>query len=56
MGAPLSKIEATMDYLEEILPDRMVVNHCTGSVVISRMLDRFGARFIPGQSGLSLEL
>jgi 7,8-dihydropterin-6-yl-methyl-4-(beta-D-ribofuranosyl)aminobenzene 5'-phosphate synthase len=56
MGAPISKVEATMDYLEEILPDRMIINHCTGSVVISRMLDRFGERFIPGQAGLALEV
>ncbi len=52
MGAPLPKVEATMDFLEEVLPDRIIVNHCTGSVVMSRMLDRFKDRFIPGQTGL----
>jgi len=56
MGAPVSKIEATMDFLDEILPDRMIINHCTGSIVMSRMLDRFGPRFTPGQTGLAMSL
>ena len=56
MGAPVSKVEATMDFLEEILPDRMIINHCTGSIVMSRMLDRFGERFIPGTTGMMLQL
>lgn len=56
MGAPPEKVAKTMDFLEEVLPDRMIVNHCTGTVVMSRMLDRFKDRFIPGQTGLSLEV
>jgi len=56
MGAPLSRVEATMEFLEEISPGRMVFNHCTGSVVMSRMLDRFGGAFIPGQTGLVMEV
>lgn len=56
MGAPESKIEATMKFLDEDPPDRIVVNHCTGSVVISRMLDRYPGRFIPGQAGMMLQL
>jgi 7,8-dihydropterin-6-yl-methyl-4-(beta-D-ribofuranosyl)aminobenzene 5'-phosphate synthase len=56
MGAPVSKVEATMDFLEEILPDKMIINHCTGSIVMSRMLDRFGPRFVPGQTGLAMAL
>jgi 7,8-dihydropterin-6-yl-methyl-4-(beta-D-ribofuranosyl)aminobenzene 5'-phosphate synthase len=52
MGAPLDKVEKTMDFLEEVVPDKIIVNHCTGSVVMSRMLDRFGDRFIPGNTGL----
>ena len=34
MGAPDAKIEATMDYLQEILPEKMMINHCTGTVVM----------------------
>jgi metal-dependent hydrolase (beta-lactamase superfamily II) len=56
MGAPVSKIEATMEYLDELRPEKMVINHCTGSVVMSRMLDRYGDRFIPGMTGLVLEV
>lgn len=56
MGAPESKIEATMEYLDRVTPERMVVNHCTGSAVISRMLDRYPGRFIPGQAGMTLQL
>jgi len=56
MGAPVSKIEATMEYLDEVLPDRMVINHCTGSIVMSRMLDRYGERFIPGMTGMVLQV
>jgi 7,8-dihydropterin-6-yl-methyl-4-(beta-D-ribofuranosyl)aminobenzene 5'-phosphate synthase len=56
MGAPISKVEATMDYLEEIAPGKMIFNHCTGSVVMSRMLDRFGGRFVPGNTGLATEV
>lgn len=54
MGAPLDKVEATMDFLEEILPDRIIVTHCTGAVVMSRMMDRFKDRFVPGMTGLSI--
>jgi 7,8-dihydropterin-6-yl-methyl-4-(beta-D-ribofuranosyl)aminobenzene 5'-phosphate synthase len=56
MGAPQSKIQATMEFLDEALPDKMVINHCTGSVVISRMLDRYRERFLPGQAGMVLNL
>lgn len=56
MGAPVSRIEATMDYLDEVMPDKIIINHCTGSVVISRMLDRYPGRFIGGQAGLMMEL
>ena len=56
MGAPVPKVEVTMDHLEEIAPDRMIFNHCTGSVVMSRMLDRFKSSFIPGATGLVVEL
>jgi len=56
MGAPVSRVEVTMDHLEEIAPDKMIFNHCTGSVVMSRMLDRFKSSFIPGATGLVTEL
>jgi 7,8-dihydropterin-6-yl-methyl-4-(beta-D-ribofuranosyl)aminobenzene 5'-phosphate synthase len=56
MGAPVSKVEVTMDHLEELAPDRMIFNHCTGSVVMSRMQDRFKGSFIPGATGLMVEL
>jgi len=56
MGAPVSKVEATMDFLEEIMPDKMIINHCTGTVVMSRMQDRFGERFLPGTTGLMMAL
>jgi 7,8-dihydropterin-6-yl-methyl-4-(beta-D-ribofuranosyl)aminobenzene 5'-phosphate synthase len=56
MGAPPAKVEATMDFLEEVLPEKIIVNHCTGSVVMSRMLDRFKDRFVPGHTGLVLTL
>jgi len=56
MGAPVSRVEVTMDHLEEIAPDKMIFNHCTGSVVMSRMLDRFKSSFIPGVTGLVTEL
>jgi 7,8-dihydropterin-6-yl-methyl-4-(beta-D-ribofuranosyl)aminobenzene 5'-phosphate synthase len=56
MGAPISKVEATMDFLEEIRPQIMMFNHCTGSVVMSRMQDRFKERFIPGATGILLQV
>lgn len=45
-----------MDFLEEVLPDKIVVNHCTGSVVMSRMQDRFKERFLPGATGMVLQV
>jgi len=56
MGAPLSKVKATMDFLEEVAPAKIIVNHCTGAVVMSRMMDRFKDRFIPGATGLVANL
>ncbi len=56
MGAPLDRVDKTMDFLEEVLPDRIVVNHCTGSVVMSRMQDRFKERFLPGATGMVLQV
>ncbi len=56
MGAPLSKVEATMEFLDGLDCGKMIFNHCTGSVVMSRMVDRFPGRFIPGQTGLVLEV
>jgi 7,8-dihydropterin-6-yl-methyl-4-(beta-D-ribofuranosyl)aminobenzene 5'-phosphate synthase len=56
MGAPESKIAATMEFLDGALPEKIVINHCTGSVVVSRMLDRYKERFVPGQAGMVLSL
>ncbi len=55
-GVDLRPVEATIGFLEEVQPAKMVFNHCTGSVVMSRMQERFGAAFVPGASGMVLEV
>jgi len=56
IGAPISKVEATTDFLDEVLPYKIIANPCTGSVVMSRILDRFKDRFIPCQTGFVTNL
>lgn len=56
IGAPLEKTEKTMNFLEEVLPANMIVNHCTGTAVMARMLERIKDHFVPGQRVLVAEV
>lgn len=50
-----AKLEPTIEFLEEADVEKMVFSHCTGTVAISKLMDRFPGRMVPGQSGLYLE-
>lgn len=56
MGASTERIVKTLDFLEEILPEKIVPCHCTGDKATALMIERFKERIIPGRSGLSLYL
>ncbi len=56
LGATPERVSSTLDFLEEILPDRIVPCHCTGLNAAILMMQRFKDRVIPGQAGLSLPL
>jgi 7,8-dihydropterin-6-yl-methyl-4-(beta-D-ribofuranosyl)aminobenzene 5'-phosphate synthase len=56
LGASPERISATLDFLEEVLPERIVPCHCTGLNATIRLLERFKDRVIPGQAGLVLSL
>lgn len=56
LGASAERVEATMEFLEEILPDRIVPCHCTGQPVTQLLAQRFKERVIPGQAGMTLAL
>ncbi len=51
-----AKLEPTMEFLKEAAVEKMVFCHCTGTVAISRLIDAFPGRMVPGQSGLTLEI
>jgi 7,8-dihydropterin-6-yl-methyl-4-(beta-D-ribofuranosyl)aminobenzene 5'-phosphate synthase len=51
-----ARLDPTMEFLQEAEVEKMVFSHCTGTVAISRLMDRFPGRMVPGQSGLYLEL
>lgn len=56
LGASAERIDATLDFLEEILPERIIPCHCTGLNATSLMLERFRDRVVPGQTGLTFSL
>jgi len=56
MGAPRERVVATLDFLEEILPDRMIFCHCTGQAVMSEMSELFKERVLTGQTGLVMNV
>lgn len=53
LGATPERVSASLDFLEEILPEKIVPCHCTGLPVIARILDRFKDRAAAGQVGMS---
>lgn len=54
LGATPERVNASLDFLEEILPEKIVPCHCTGLAVIARILERFGDRAVAGQAGMTL--
>ncbi|MBU4241498.1 MAG: MBL fold metallo-hydrolase [Actinobacteria bacterium] len=56
LGASAERIGSTLDFLEEVLPEKIVPCHCTGLNATIQMIERFKDRVIPGQTGLSLPL
>ncbi len=56
LGASPERISATLDFLEEVLPERIVPCHCTGLNATIQLLERFKDRVIPGQAGMALTL
>jgi 7,8-dihydropterin-6-yl-methyl-4-(beta-D-ribofuranosyl)aminobenzene 5'-phosphate synthase len=47
--------EKTIDELESMNPDFIAANHCTGFVMMSKLRERFGSRFIPAFTGTVIE-
>lgn len=56
LGATPERIEASIDFLEEVLPEKIVPCHCTGQNAAMLMMQRLKERVIPGQVGLELSL
>jgi 7,8-dihydropterin-6-yl-methyl-4-(beta-D-ribofuranosyl)aminobenzene 5'-phosphate synthase len=56
LGASPERISATLDFLDEVLPEKIVPCHCTGLNATMLMMQRFKERVIPGQAGLVLSL
>jgi len=56
LGAAPERVSATLDFLEEILPDKIVACHCTGQPVMAQIAQRFKDRAVTGQAGLTLML
>ncbi|MBU4337875.1 MAG: MBL fold metallo-hydrolase [Actinobacteria bacterium] len=56
LGASPERVNATLDFLEEVLPEKMVPCHCTGISVTALMAQRFKDRVIHGQAGLTMSL
>lgn len=53
LGATPERVSASLDFLEEILPERIVPCHCTGLPVTARILERFKDRAVAGQAGMT---
>ena len=47
--------EKTLPALEEMEPEFIMANHCTGFLMLAELQRRFGRRFIPGFAGTSIE-
>jgi 7,8-dihydropterin-6-yl-methyl-4-(beta-D-ribofuranosyl)aminobenzene 5'-phosphate synthase len=56
LGASPERVSATLDFLEEVLPDKIVPCHCTGLNATIQLVERFKERVIPGQAGLMVSL
>ncbi|MDD5448212.1 MAG: MBL fold metallo-hydrolase [Actinomycetota bacterium] len=56
MGASDRRISATLDFLEDVSPEKIVPCHCTGMNATMQMTRRFKDRVTPGQAGLVLSL
>jgi 7,8-dihydropterin-6-yl-methyl-4-(beta-D-ribofuranosyl)aminobenzene 5'-phosphate synthase len=56
LGASPERVISTLDFLEEVLPERIVPCHCTGLDATIQMRERLKDKVIPGQTGLSLQL
>jgi 7,8-dihydropterin-6-yl-methyl-4-(beta-D-ribofuranosyl)aminobenzene 5'-phosphate synthase len=47
--------DRTIDELESMNPDFIAANHCTGFVMMAKLQERFGSRFIPAFVGTVIE-
>jgi 7,8-dihydropterin-6-yl-methyl-4-(beta-D-ribofuranosyl)aminobenzene 5'-phosphate synthase len=56
LGARRERIDATLDFLEEVLPGKMILCHCTGQAVMQEISTRFKDRAVQGQTGLTMNL
>lgn len=48
------RLQPTIDYLDEVLPEKMIFNHCTGIPSAMAMKQHFGDRFIMGETGMTV--
>jgi 7,8-dihydropterin-6-yl-methyl-4-(beta-D-ribofuranosyl)aminobenzene 5'-phosphate synthase len=55
LGDP-KRVQPTIDFLEEVAPDKMIFTHCTGPKAAAIMMERFKDRFVPSQTGLVMSL
>jgi hypothetical protein len=46
----------TIDFLEEVAPNKMIFTHCTGPKAAAIMMECFKDKFVPSQTGLLLSL
>ena len=50
------RLRPTIDFLDELAPDKMIFTHCTGPKAAATMMERFKDRFVPSQTGLVLNV
>lgn len=50
------RLQPTVDFLEEVAPDKMIFTHCTGAKATATMMECFKDRFVPSQTGLVISL
>lgn len=50
------RMQPTIEFLDDVAPDKMIFTHCTGAKAATTMMERFKDRFVPSQKGLVLNV
>jgi 7,8-dihydropterin-6-yl-methyl-4-(beta-D-ribofuranosyl)aminobenzene 5'-phosphate synthase len=52
----VKRLQPTIEFLDEVAPEKMIFTHCTGPKAAALMMERFKERFVPSQTGLQLSV